>query len=577
MALAWQLMACQLVSGPMTPGPVCTEESKVTPGVFETAAPAAAATALDSATLEERGAVIRQITIRTGDIFDREDPHENNRVYRFANRLHRTTRDLVIERHLLFAPGDRYSQYRIDESERILRSQRYLYEAEIVPVAVEGRFVDLEIRTRDVWTLKAGFSASRSGGANETKVVLQDSNFLGTGKEVTLKHTSDVDRSGYLARYRDKNVGGSRVELELNYRDNDDGEFQKVKLIRPFYSLETRWAAGFQMVLDDRIDTLYSLGEIVSEFRQEEMFAEAWVGKSKGLKENFSRRWLLGFTYEEDLFSPKPTQSGQSLPPPLGQDVVIAKDQFPDRNLADRKLMYPWLGFELIENRFQKTHDLDGLHRTEDLELGHRLSARLGWSAPTFGATDEKAIFRAGYSFGGARTDRKLFFFDGGVDGRLGSDGVENLLLGISGRFYWRNIRDHTFLAKLTLQAAENLDAENQLLLGGDTGLRGFPLRYQEGDRRALFTAEQRFYTDWHPFRLAYVGAAIFVDSGQAWIPGRQRDSDLGWLTNVGLGLRLSPSRSGFGSMVHLDVAFPLGAPGDIDSVQFLISSRETF
>lgn len=540
--------------------------------------------------LEERGTVVRRIFVRSGDIFDMEDPEEDNRVFRLANRLHLKTRDRVIERLLLVARGERFSTYRVEESERILRSQRYLYDAEIVPVAYDGRSVDLEVRTRDVWTLRVGVSFERSGGETETDTVIQDSNFLGSGKEVTLKYSSNVDRTGFQVRYIDPNVSGSRAKLELNFADNDDGEFRMVKLIRPFYSLESRWAAGLKVASDDRLDTLYDLGEVASEFRHEEMVAEAWIGRSAGLVQNQSRRWLFGFTFQEDRFST--AQEGPPAPPAGGglglglqnpftpkpkPDVLFAEDIFPDRSLEDRILTYPWVGFELAQNRYRETHDLNSLHRTEDLALGHHLSGRLGWSTKGLGANRDRGIFSGVYTFGTSHDDERLFFLDGVVSGRFGTDGVENLLAGVSGRFYWRNIGDHAFYATASFQMAENLDAENQLLLGGDTGLRGYPLRYQEGERRALVTLEQRFYTDWHPFRLAYVGAAVFADVGQAWTPGIDRPSDRGILTDVGLGLRISPSRSGFGSMIHLDVAFPLDAPGDISSAQWLVSTKETF
>ena len=45
------------------------------------------------------------------------------------------------------------------------------------------------------------------------------------------------------------------------------------------------------------------------------------------------------------------------------------------------------------------------------------------------------------------------------------------------------------------------------MLLGGDNGLRGYPLRYQAGTSRALLTLEERYYTGWYPFHLFYVGA----------------------------------------------------------------------
>jgi hypothetical protein len=32
-----------------------------------------------------------------------------------------------------------------------------------------------------------------------------------------------------------------------------------------------------------------------------------------------------------------------------------------------------------------------------------------------------------------------------------------------------------------------------------------------------LLTVEQRFYTDWYPFRLARFSAAVFGDVGRTW------------------------------------------------------------
>ena len=48
--------------------------------------------------------------------------------------------------------------------------------------------------------------------------------------------------------------------------------------------------------------------------------------------------------------------------------------------------------------------------------------------------------------------------------------------------------------------STDALDPDMQLLIGGDNGLRGYPLRYEAGTSRALLTVEQRFYTDWYPF-----------------------------------------------------------------------------
>jgi hemolysin activation/secretion protein len=122
-----------------------------------------------------------------------------------------------------------------------------------------------------------------------------------------------------------------------------------------------------------------------------------------------------------------------------------------------------------------------------------------------------------------------------------------------------------------------NLDLDNQLLLGGDNGLRGYPLRYQGGDRRLLLTVEERFFSDWYPFRLFHVGAAAFFDAGRAWGEAPLSSPSLGLLRDVGLGLRFGNSRSGLGNVIHVDVAFPLDGDPSIEAVQLLVQTKVRF
>jgi hemolysin activation/secretion protein len=116
-----------------------------------------------------------------------------------------------------------------------------------------------------------------------------------------------------------------------------------------------------------------------------------------------------------------------------------------------------------------------------------------------------------------------------------------------------------------------------QVLLGGDNGLRGYPLRFESGTSRALFTVEQRVFTDWYPFRLARVGAAVFADVGRTWGRGVIGNSDPGLLKDVGFGLRFGNTRTGLGNVLHIDVAFPLDHIGGIQQVQFLVQTLQSF
>jgi hypothetical protein len=514
----------------------------------------------DDETLEAEGAVIGEIWIEVTDVFDTSDPKENNKIFRFANRLHIRTRDHVIRRELLFKPGEPYSARKLEESERMLRASRLFYDARVYPAKYEDGRVDVQVIVRDVWTLIAGFSFGRGGGENAIRVGLEDSNFLGFGKDIGIQWNKDVDRTSVLYRYRDPNLAGTRLNLNLWYQDNSDGFLKQIDFGRPFFSLDARFAGGFGAMTWERTDPLYDLGEITSEFRHEEDYLEIRGGLSPGLVGRNVDRWSFGLTYARDRFEPI---EGATTPGSLP---------------ADRLLVYPWVGFSLLQERYAKMQNVDKIHRTEDINFATEIQARLGWSNTAFGADRNRAIVSALFTTTVAPGPRQILIAEVHGSGRFGSDGGENLLSGGSVRYFLPNFAMHQFYVMLTVDAAHNLDRENQLLLGGDNGLRGYPLRYQDGNRRFLLTVEQRFYTRWHVLRLVRVGAAIFFDAGAAWFAGREDDpTELGLLRDVGFGLRLSSTRSSRGSMLHLDLAFPLDGDDSIESVQFLVKAKRRF
>ncbi|MEA2562234.1 MAG: hypothetical protein QOH06_3738 [Acidobacteriota bacterium] len=506
--------------------------------------------------LESQGATIGEVSVHVGDVFDPSIPEEDRSLFRLANRLHRTTREGVIRDQLLFRSGDRYSPRLVAESERILRKDRYLYDAKIRPVRYDGNRVDLEVVTRDVWTLNAGFGFGRSGGASSNSVQIQDTNLLGTGKSLTLLHSSNVDRTTSLLRYDDPGVLGSRVRLGLAASNNSDGSLRMLDVARPFYSLETRWSARLIALSESKVDTLYELGHAAEGFRHEQDRLEIEGGVSQGLVDGWTDRWTAGLTWRRDRFS---LADGHSLPASLPGERILA---------------YPWIAWDRIEDHFLETHNLDQIQRTEDLQLGGRLHARLGFASPSFGATEDAAVFDAAAATGWKPSPDQTVLLSSDLAGRWGRDGAEDLLASGGARYYWRDWGEHLLFLTLEGAVARNLDPEKQLLLGGDSGLRGYPLRYQDGDARMLFTVEQRFFTGFYPFHLLHVGGAVFFDAGRTWGGGA---SELGLLRDAGIGLRLSSSRSGLGNVIHVDLAFPLDGDPSIRSTQWLVTTKATF
>src|SRR5690606_35830945 len=173
----------------------------------------------------------------------------------------------------------------------------------------------------------------------------------------------------------------------------------------------------------------------------------------------------------------------------------------------------------------------------------------------------------------------RLLLFETEASTRRENGEQRNSIVTTSARYYRRNLGRHLFSAQLNAATTHRLDPENQILLGGDdNGLHGYPLRYQSGKHFAALTLEQRFYTDWYPFRLFRVGYAVFFDAGRVWGQDPRGTPSRGMLYDIGVGLRLSSPRSSGRQIVHVDLAFPLADDDEsVDSVQLAIGTKRSF
>ena len=514
------------------------------------------------AELESRGATIGRIDVYVQNLFDPADPRENHGIYRLANHLHYRTREKTVRNSLLFKTGERVLAHRFAETERILRGRVYLNDAWVVPVAYDEKtnVVDLAVTVRDVWTLNPGISLGRSGGKNASKFQLEEENLFGLGTNVQLTHSRDVDRTSNSFDYTDVNVGGSWLQLRLDYANNSDGNVKAASLVRPFYALDTRLAGGVLASKGSSVVSRYSLGNIVDQFTALHNKTEAYLGFSPGLVDGWSQRLFVGARYDETNF--------ERIPVATLQPVTLPED---------RKFAYPWVGWQILEDRYAKTGNLDLIGRTEDAYVGRSLYAELGYATPSFGAAGQSWLAQVNALAGWQREDRRYLFFTGTMVGRLDSGALHNLNVTAGARYFDRVSERQLFYASLTTQLTHRLDEEQQLLLGGDNGLRGYPLRFQGGSASALLTVEHRIYTSWYPFRLFRVGGAVFFDAGRTWGRDLTGAAPLGLLKDLGLGLRFGNNRSGLGNVLHIDFSYALDAPPGVKTVQVTVQTTQKF
>ena len=512
------------------------------------------------AELEAAGAVIGEIRLNAQDIFDLEDPKENSRPYRIANTLHINTRPSVIQRSLLFKSGEPLSARLIEETERLLHGSSFLYDATIRPTAYHDGVVDIEVKTRDTWSLEPGFKFSRAGGSNTSGLTIEERNLFGTGASLGLRNVSDADRHGTEFEVINKHAFGSWYNVDYKYASLSDGKRQSLSLSQPFYALDTRSSYGMSVSVNDRIESVYNSGIVTGQYPHSQKEAEVFGGWSDGLIDNWVRRYTIGVAYKTNDYGPATAITAPITPPP--NQVMTA----------------PFFRYEVIEDNFRKLQNRDLIEHAEYVAMGFQSSAQIGYALDKQSTSDDLWIYTGKMSNGYSFPPGNDLLLSASLTGNYSNHTGGKHLLNSSARYYLPQ-SEHTLLyVSIEGNAVRNPDAGEELQLGGDNGLRGYPLRYQSGNRSALLTVERRAYTDWYPLRLFRVGGAIFYDVGRAWGGDvNQNLTNPGWLNDVGFGLRILSARSAFGNVTHADFAFPLNRDSGTRSYQFLLKTKTSF
>jgi hypothetical protein len=506
------------------------------------------------------GARIGEIEIRTVQIFDVSDPADDNWLFRTANRLHPNTRESTIAAQLLFHKGDRYSRRLLDETARNIRQRiAFVREPRIRPIRYHDNIVDLLVVTQDVWTLQPGIDFGRSGGTNTVGVDFSDSNFLGYGKSIEVGHGEDVDRSSTYLLWQDPDIWGSRWIDGALYERNSDGTVWGLGAGRPFYSLETPSAAGGDVGYYHSVVTRYRLGQRYDAYDDEQRTGDLFIGDALWIGEHWTERLVLGWRLDRDRFTAAP-DALPLAPLPL-----------------DRTLSYPFARMQWIDNDYGTTRNLDLIARTEDVHYGLDASVGIGLATPAFGADRHSLIADTEINYGWRLGERQDLFLASRLATRDEDGALHDAIVTWSGSYYLSTSDRTRLLLRFSGDSGHNLDGDHTLQLGGDTGLRGYPLRYQNGNQRALLTIEERLYTHYYLFRLVNVGAAAFYDMGRTWGTTLVPTPQLGLLKDAGVGLRLGNQRSSFGRVIHIDVAAPLDRSASISALQFLVSTQLTF
>jgi outer membrane protein assembly factor BamA len=514
------------------------------------------------------GKIIRQINIYRLTVFDESNPDENNWLYRFLNKVHIKTRDSVVRNLLLFKTGEHAETALLEETERILRSQGSLADALIIPEQFCDGEVILAVITRDTWALEIDAGFSEEGNETQTTLGLRSTNLFGSGDLAMITYKSAPDRNKVRYQYSSPHLFGSRYQTNLYHSANSDGTENAFSLTRPFYALSTPLAFGLSLWENSQIKVLKALDVVQNQFREAEGEYRLFAGFSPGLQHNFSHRFSLGLTRESNTFSESRTFV-------VTDDSETTTDTLtlPEESIRN----YPWLAYQRIENRFGKFRNINQIQKTEDISLGQRLYAAIGYGAKTFNRGDSFVDIKSSYSDVISLGDHHITHFSFGLNGKvqLNPHRSENLLLSTSIAHNHYISERQRWYTRWRFDKGYGLSESEQLSFEDNHILRGYPTSYQYGDRRIIGSLEHRVFYNYHIINLFRLGQVAFFDLGRAWNRDNAKQSPV--LTDIGFGLRISSTKARINNVIHADIALPLNDRDVVDSYQLTIKTQYHF
>ena len=481
------------------------------------------------------GTPIVAVHVVQTDIFDLSDRTTSAWPYRWANALHVLTQERFIRSLLLFREGDKLDPARLAESERILRDTGFLSPVNITAHPAPGG-AEVVVETHDQWTLEAGVSFGMFGRRKHKGASLSDENFLGWGKTLEVEFDSDQERTSTTFKYQDPLLLGSRWQLQLEHRNASDGKTDAFQLEYPFFSLVTPQAGGVEWRRENLTDYLYSGNHKAVSGKVDRHHFFLWGGLRLPGDHGLTDRLTLGVFSDEARYSGWKLVGGTSYPTPEGR--VMKGFQVSWDHQADR---------------WNVVRGFRAWQRQEDLPLGPNWRVNVGFSLPAFGA--DRARFPVGVQVDiGSLVGRQYSWVETSVAGRLEQGRMDNAVSHLviatarTGPVGWR--------ARLQMDLGHNLDLDQQLTLGADTGLRGWDPDTFDGTSRAVANMEWRRQVTGEVLHLAIFGIAVFADVGKTWNP-RVGPSTEGWRRDAGVGLLIESTRASLLRIVRIEAAWP--------------------
>lgn len=478
-----------------------------------------------------QGKIIRNINIVTLDPFGYSEKDSTRRPTRtwdkIGNNLHLKTKASTIRNLLLFDKNKGFDSLQIKESERIIRSQRFVRRVIISPQAIahSADSVDINIRVLDSWSIYPTGSISTSS----MRLRLTSYNFGGFGHYFSNEFRTrfDEDKQGYASQYQVNNIANTFVTAGVSYREDWNKNISKTLYAeRPFYSPLTKWAGGFSLMQQHYNDSVYSLENVATFHEFKYNYVDLWGGYAIKLSEKEIDNKIITNLITSVRFT--------------GTDYLQKPDNEynPDNYYTDSKRYLLSIGINSLnymQDRYVYNHD-----RIEDIAVGKIFSLTAGVQAlETRTRTYLGARFALGkytkHGYFGGEMQWGSYFYD---------HHPEQSVFRLQGTYFTRALKVGNWLFRQFVNPElvygyNRLDYfEDKITLNGTYGIDGFDSYNLRGTKKALLNFQTQSYApnSWFGFRFSPFlsgSLGLIADQGKSLF-----DSNL--YTSVTLGVMIT-------------------------------------
>lgn len=441
------------------------------------------------------GKIIRNINIVTLDPFG-FSISDTTRIpdswlEKAGNAVHVKTKQFTIRNLLLFKKNQQLDSLLVRESERLIRSQRYVRQVTITPEPLSEDSVDIYIRVLDSWSLVPTGTISPTKGTFN----LTERNFAGFGHRFgnTLRQDFDENQTAYSAYYSVPNMWNSYINTTLTYDlDLLDNHKKSIDVSRTFFSPFTKWAGG--VYFDEVLlrDSLPDVSENYAMHNFKSATQDFWGGYSFRLSSDKSERFrtfnlITALRYQNIRFTENAPVEYDNVGYFSNEKLYLASIGISSRQYVQDKYLY---NYDIIEDiPIGKTYLLTGGFRDKNHQ-----------KTPYFGA---KYAFGNYYNWG---------YFSSGIEiGSFFNSGeLEQSTISWK-TLYFTNLKQlgdwhfRQFIQPQVVLGFNRLDfIKDRLTMEGATGIEGIN-NFAKGTQKALLTLQTQSYAPgmWYGFRFS--------------------------------------------------------------------------